>query len=927
MEAFQSDIALALLQDLLERFKSLVIDEAGQIVQFDAEDELKKLERKLLKAQVLLGSFQLTTDKNWQHWVGDVTRVCYDAEDLVDDIVLDAGKTSLLEKILSYFTRGSMARKIQELQDRLEDIISGLDMVNKTKQRAQQCYLGEFVYGNEQLLLTEKLFGRDADKENIISMLLEQTISSVSIVGMDGLGKTTLAQNMLYDSRIQEKFHHRVWVRVSAKFDLRKITDFILHRRQECEYSFLPEKIHCLFHDLYMGKSILIVLDDLWDVKYDDWRSFRSLFLRSSGCKVLLTTSNPNVTTVTKATPYHLQLMKDEDCQALIMDRVFSSNNLSERQLVILEDIAVAVAQKCKGLPLAANVLGLHLSSGRRDDEWMNFLDRDICELRVFKEEIFPAFRLNNPCLASHLKKCLAYCSLFPHDYDFKKENLVQLWMSEGFFLPQRMTSLEQIGSDCFDELLWRSVFQLSHVGDQELPTYKMHEFIRRFAEFVASDTCFRWEEGQSSFSVPWYKTARHLSLLCDCIKPAFLKYIENCDGLRTFLLLSEKGTQIGQLPYSLFQKLVRLRVLDLSHTDIDELPESLGRLKYLRYFDASQTHILRLPKSVTNLHQLQVLRLRECYKLLELPKNIKNLTNLLHLDVDIKGLRCRPASIGSLSCLKTLPSFAVCKKVGYRIAELKNLKNLCGTICLSNLENVKDGAEARDAMICDKPYIKRLELEWSRFSRDGSIEMDVLAGLQPDKNLKELQVINYGGSSFPAWLTSPSCMLVSIYMQNCRQDDFLPSLGQLPFLKTLHVEGMHSVKYVDYHFCGESTTGAFPSLESLKIQDMMCLMSWYPLSDNSLLQLRDLTIEDCPSLFSMQSLKHMSSLQELVINCCPGLETLPQLPGSVQSLIIFGSDMVKQRCQIEEGPEWNMIKTIPYVEIDYESMFPGDSS
>ncbi|XP_021774936.1 putative disease resistance RPP13-like protein 1 isoform X1 [Chenopodium quinoa] len=924
------DFALALLQDLLERFKFLVFEEAGQVVQFDAEDELKKLKRKLLKAETLFDSFQLTPNNTWQHWVGEVTGVCYDAEDLVDDIVLGASKTSVIEKMFSFFERRKMAQQIQELQGRLEDIISGLDMVNRTNQQALQCSLGcykEIAHTREQIRVPVRLFGRESDKEKIVSMLLEETLITVSIVGMGGLGKTTLAQSIQDDSRIQEKFHRIVWISVSAEFDMTKITDFILNRRQEGEYSFHPERIQSSFGDLYLGRSILFVLDDLREVKGNDWCSFCHYFLCSSGSKALLTTSNPNVTSITNATPYHLQMMKDEDCQVLIMDRALSFNNISERKLVILEDIAGAMAQKCKGLPLAANILGLLLSSKHDDDDWVTLSEKDICELSIFKEEIFPAFRLSNPNLASHLKKCLAYCSLFPRDYDFEKDNLVQLWMAEGFLLPQGMTNLEQIGCEYFNELLWRSVFQLSHLGDQEMPSYKIHEFIHRFAEFVASDTCFRLAKGEWSCSAPLYKKVRHLSLLCDCIKLPFLKEIEKCDGLRTFLLLSEHGTQIGQVPYSFFQKLVRLRVLDLSHTNIDELPESLGRLKHLRYLDASQTHILRLPNSASDLHGLQVLKLSGCSELRELPKQIKNLTNLIHLDVDMRKLRCMPASIGSLSCLKTLPAFMVGKKEGYRITELKNLKHLRGTIYLGKLEYVRDGAEAREAMICDKPFIKRLELEWSRCSRDGSVQMDILSGLQPHKNLKELLLINYGGSRFPVWLTSPSCLLVSIHVQFCKQDDVLPSLGQLLFLKTLNIEGMDRVKCVDNHFCGEGRNEAFPSLESLKIQDMMCLARWFKLPDNSMPQLRELTIEDCPNLLSMQSLKHMNSLQTFELNRCMELMSLPELPVSIQSLIITDCDMVKQRCQPEEGPDWSSIRAIPYVEIDYETVVPQASS
>lgn len=926
MEKFQSEYALASVQDLLSRFNSLVIAEASQVVFFDTEDELKRLERKLLKAQIMLNSFQVGTSKQEQQWAGDVTRVCYDAEDLVDELMLglEPSNTSILDKIFSY-TRGSiMSRKIQQLQDKMDEILSGFDMLNKTK----QCNLNECVHRMVPILNPEqKLYGRDEDKEKIITLLLEETIKSVSIVGMGGLGKTTLALNVQQDSRIKDKFDHIIWVSVSAKYDLSKIGSSILHPSQVNETSFLSaERIQSLFHQLRVGRSVLIVLDDLWDVKFIDWATFCTLFLPSPGCKVLFTTHNPKVASVTKATPYYLELMRDEDCQALIVERALSHNrSLSDRQRVKMGEIAAEMAIKCKGLPLAAYILGQFLSSKSCEDDWRSLSERDIYDLKVYKEEIFPAFRLHNTDFGSHLKRCLAYCSLFPHNYDFDRDNLVQLWVAEGFILPQGRSGLKEIGCDYFDELYWRSIFQPSNVGngDHEVHTYRMHDFIHRFAEFVSSDICFRLEEGNRSLSVAWYKKARHLSLLCHSVQ-LFLKDIEKCGGLRTFLLPSEHGTEVGKVPYSLFEKLGQLRVLDLSDTDVDELPESLGRLHHLRYLDLSLSLIQMLPESTSNLLGLQVLKLRECYELLELPKNIKNLTNLQHLEVDIRRLRGKPASLGNLTHLQILPVFIVGKSEGYCISELKNLKFLRGTISLADLKNVKDGAEAKEAMLFDKPFIKRLELEGSR-SSNGSLSMDVLAGLQPHKNLAELEVSNYSGSSFPSWLTSPSCTLVSIHVQNCQQFDFLPSLGQLPWLKTLHMQDV-SVKSMDYHFCGEEINGgAFRSLESLKIKDFRYLESWDRLPGNSMLKLCDLAIEDCPKLYSMQPLTHMNLLQMLEINRCPALESLPQLPTSIKSLIVIQSDMVKRRCQ-PDGPEWDMIKEIQTVEIDYITVaVPGD--
>lgn len=918
MEVFRSTYALNLLQDFMERCKSLVIDEVVHIVQTDTSEEVNKLEEKLLLARGLLDNFKWTADdgRHWQQWVGKVTGVCYEAEDLVDDITLDATKVSSVHQtVLSFFSRGSMARKIQEFRDKLELIIKGLDRVNGTNQQhSRGHYPTHFVVGKQQVLHPEEVFGRDQDKAAIITMLLEHDDNSsrsnktISVVGMVGLGKTSLAQYVLDDPRIRDNFHTIVWVSVNDAFNLQEMTDIFSMRLKDDNDCARP------------GSGVLIVLDDLWEVKDNEWRLFSCQFSKFSGSKVLITTNNLKVAQVTRSVQYHLQMVKVEDCQALILNKaLLSSGNIPKFRHEFLTDTAQEMAEKCKGLPAVADIVGRLLSSRCADEfneEWKTYPHKDISELGVLEERIFPAFRLNCLYLPSQLKKCLAYCALFPYEYDFKKDSLVQLWMAEGFFLPQSSTSVEHVGYEYFQELLSRSVFQLSGGPDnQEMPSYNMHEFIHRFAESMASYTCCQLKRVGSASSVDWHNTARHLSLLCDCVTSLLLNKIEKCNGLRTLLLLSDHVTHVDRVPYSLFQRLKRLRVLDFSSSDIDELPESLGRLMHLRYLDASETCILRLPESASELHRLQVLKLSGT-RLRKLPEKTKNLTNLIHLVVDMRGLRYMPPSIGSLSYLKTLSFFIVGKKEGYRITELNNLKFLSGTVCLTNLEQVKDGAEAREAMICDKASIKRLELKWRSCSRDDSIVIDILAGFQPHQYLEELQVTNYGGTSFPAWITSPSYKLVSIHIQKCRKVCVLPSLGQLPCLKTLHIEGLDLVEYVDYRFCGEGTTGAFPSLESLTISDMKGLLRWSTLPENSMSELSVLIVEKCPSISSIQSLKHMNKLQTLEINRCPALISLPELPVSIQKLIITASDTMTQNWQ-HEGRQWCSIKENLYVEID----------
>ena len=142
------------------------------------------------------------------------------------------------------------------------------------------------------------------------------------------------------------------------------------------------------------------------------------------------------------------------------------------------------------------------------------------------------------------------------------------------------------------------------------------------------------------------------------------------------------------QLP--MFKK---LRVLSLRKYHINKLPDSIGELRYLRYLNLADTKIASLPKSITDLINLQIMILRNCSELSELFPSMGKLISLRHLD--IKGIKpigeIMPSGMQELKYLETLSNFIVGKDSGSHLKELKNLKLLCGELCISQLENVTD--------------------------------------------------------------------------------------------------------------------------------------------------------------------------------------------------------------------------------------------
>ncbi|KAL3534766.1 hypothetical protein ACH5RR_003227 [Cinchona calisaya] len=947
--AIEAGIAQASLQVLLERITDFAVKETSLILGVD--DEIRRLQRTLQKIRAMLdlvGRNQLnllnnSSNEAWKMWVADVEKLSYNAEDILDEISLDIlqvnadhlndpNKNYQVRNMLLSSFKLTMPHEIGKIRKELEDIATEMDSVVMTKLSEMDSYkistkspLRSNCFATSSLVNEEFVVGRENDKEEIIKMLLtakvnRSNVSVIPLVGMGGIGKTTLAQIVYNDNRVVQNFDLRIWISVSVDFDVIRITKSIIESLtgKRCKLSDL-DPIQSKLQSLLSGKKFLLLLDDYWTEKYGDWDVLCGPFrVGLRGSKVLVTTRSTIVASILGTFPaFHLKFLNDKDCWELMKRRAFSNKDPEEN--MNLEEIGRKIAKKCSGLPLAAKSLGGILHFQFNEEEWESVLNSGMWDLPQDKDGIFSSLLISYHFLPAHLRKCFAYCSIFPSNHEFDMDELILLWMAEGFIQPRGGKRLEDIGCDYFNELIWRSFFQFSHVNLHNQSVYKMHDLIHCMAQLVSANTCICLRDDTSHWH-PASTNARHLSLCLPNVQQMVSKASTLCKNLRSLLVISKNCKSTMQLPYELFLKVRFLRVLDLSCMDIYEIPDSVEYLKHLRFLNLSENHIQRLPESISNLIGLQTLKLKNCFEFLELPTNFKKLTNLRHLHLDVKNqLNYMPSDFGNLVNLQTLYAFIVGKDRGCGIGQLGNMKFLRGSICITNLENVLSVMEANEANLCMKPFLDSLWLEWNN-SGDRIDQQEVLAGLQPHPNLKELTIINYSGLMFPSWLGDPLYKLRSIHIQSCKYCSILPSLGQLPLLKHLCIEDMSSLVLVDHHFCGCGPIKGFPSLELLIFQNMPNLMEWKGLDCCDLLHLHELTFTNCQRLTSLPSLHNLSSLNKLNISRCPKLQALPEqgLPVSLQSLIILDSAIIRERCRVEEGEDWYKINRIPKIEIDY---------
>ncbi|XP_054816692.1 putative disease resistance protein At3g14460 [Prosopis cineraria] len=716
---------------------------------------------------------------------------------------------------------------------------------------------------------------------------------------MGGLGKTTLAQYVYNDVRVQDGFKLKAWVCVSDDFDVTRVTRAIieaitLSNDDSKDLNVLQNKLK----EMLTGKKFFLVLDDLWNEKFIEWEALQTPFkFGASGSKILITTRSDIVSSTVRSTKTHsLIYLKEEDSWLLFKEYALSNGD-AHFSNVDIEAIGREIIKKCKGLPLALKTVGSLLHTKSSIEEWNDILRSEIWE--EGKDIITSALRLSYHHLPFLFKRCFAYCSIFPKDYEFSKEHLIELWMAENFFSAQQRKDLKVVGDQLFHDLLSRSFFQHSS-GDKTC--YVMHDLIHDLAKNASGDFCFRLQEAKAQNPL---KVTRHFSYIQENFGDSARKFeiISNAEKLRTFMhdLSSDPFLFVSN---NMIQDLLLifrcLRVLNLSgYSNIIKLPKSIGKLKHLRYLNLSKTGIKRLPNSICSLYNLQTLKLGFCKDLEELPNKLHKLINLRHLDFCETKVKNMPKRMGELRNLQVLSSFVVgdCEETG--IKQLGDL-DLGGALSILDLQNVTDSKDCLVANLKNKRHLEELAFGWSMKNGESHKGSDVLENLQPPQNLKKLSISNFEGPSFPNWLTDNTLsFIVSLELMDCKYSSSLPSLGLLSTLKSLSIVGLDSVVAVGPEFYGNDfCTTPFVSLEILRFEEMKGWEKWNCEDvHGSFPCLQEFYLKGCPKLRELQIPAQLPSLTSLIISNCKQLVASLLRAPSVHELMLLNCGKVQLEC------------------------------
>ncbi|CAK9184025.1 unnamed protein product [Ilex paraguariensis] len=676
-------------ENVLSNLGSYAVQQIG--LAWGAKKELRKLEITMstVKNVLLDAEEQQITNHAVRGWLERLKEIVYEVDNLEDEFAyknlvdeIESGQRlveihgSTRSKVRKFFSRSNpfvfsygMGQKMKDVRERLDGIVAESKDFNFTTKvvekqvqtrRRQETY--SFVRGME-------VVGREIDKEAIIQILMssseEEKIHVIPLVGMGGLGKTTLAQWIYSDKRVASQFKQRIWVYVSVDFDIKSIVVQILNAvgDNECDKLAFEQLQNCLQQKLG-GQKFLLVLDDVWNEDRAEWIKLRDLLMFGAGGSMIVVTTRSNkvASIMGTCTPHILKGLSNDDCLSLFVRWAFNEGDDRKHQNLV--NIGREIVKKCGGVPLAARTLGGLLYLKFNVDGWMLVRDSEIWAIVQNENDIMPVLRLSYDQMPSYLKQCFAYCSLFQKDEKIEKWRLIYLWIAQGLIqLSHHNEKLEDIGESYITELVNRSFLQEDSQG-----YYKMHDVVHDLAQYVAGGECFTI----NSITEPIPERVKHAVFGLSLEDLEIVKSM----NLRTILL---SGRSCGRYVQTIVSSFRYVRVLELNCL-VGDMPSSIGELKHLRYLFVKTYDETTLPESISKLLNLQYLELRMPYqRFFELPQGVGKLIFLQCLCLDDIPLVCFPDEIRSLVSLQQL-----------RISQLKlhslpqKIKNLP---CLRYLE------------------------------------------------------------------------------------------------------------------------------------------------------------------------------------------------------------------------------------------------
>ncbi|KAJ1276833.1 hypothetical protein BS78_05G246100 [Paspalum vaginatum] len=640
-------------------------------------------------------------------------------------------------------TRHEIAVKIRNLNKRIDNIskdkvFSSLANTEPTgtvlvpKQRRSSNLIEPNLVGKEVIQACRKVV-------DLVLAHKEKKSYKLAIIGTGGVGKTTLAHKIYNDKKIKGFFNRQAWVCISKDYSEVTILQEIL-RRIEVNYmqDESIEELQSKLEQAIKGKTFFLVLDDMW--KSDPWINLLRIPLYAAATGIILLTTRLDTVSVE-------------------IGLLWKSMEINEENEVQhLQDLGKDIVRRCGVLPLAIKVIANKVLACKDQTEnaWKKILGKDAWSMSKLPNEIIGALYLSYEELPHHLKQCFVYCALFPEDAVIYRDDILRMWLAEGFIDEEDGRLLEDTAEDYYYDLIYRNLLQVDN-SMADLSACRVHDLLRHLACHLSKQECFVGDP--------------------ESIKTNVISRFRRISIVSTKAMVVLPGMEKDKYKVRTWR------------TSYNIVPSCIGRLIHLRLLDLDGTDIISLPESIGSLLSLQILNLQRCKSLHILRSGIIQLCSLRRLGLRSTPINQLPKGVRKLKFLNDLEGFPISVGSDYNngMQDGWDLEELGPIMQLRRFDMIKlerAGPCGNDSLLVNKRYLKQLAVTCTESTEDSYAEDDVIniekafeSPIHAD-DLEDLAFFNFFGRRFPTWLDT-STLLPSLKYLNLLVSH--PVLGTKP--------------------------------------------------------------------------------------------------------------------------------------------------
>ncbi|KAJ3690948.1 hypothetical protein LUZ61_020112 [Rhynchospora tenuis] len=843
-------MAEAVLSHVVNKLEDLMHGDPESL--YGMSDDIRWMKRELKKLLGFLkdGNVKQKEDAEVKSWIENVREVTNGVADLVDNYLFRANRFP--HSFSSIHSRHSFFKKVDEIKQKINGLLAQrltLGLVNlgashyMPEPRSRECV---YVEGDDDV--STSIVGFGEERKTIIGQLTSSgdQLLVLSLVGIHGIGKTTLARSVYQSPEIKRTFIARAWVFVTKHCTVidvlkntikelvmipKKIKGQTLSKRSKCiideikeDYSlerWSEEDIKLALHELIKIKGkCLIIMDDVRSKEL--WERIQTSFVTTdNGSRVLLTTRSVEIGKHVgpNGAAHDLRLLNENESRLLFLKRIYPEDIVHEFMVDLKED-GEQLLRICGGLPMHLVLLGSLLSrKAKTVGVWS-----EVLETLSFQPNNVLHFCYDE--LPLELKPCFLYIGAFEEGSEVKASQLKRLWMAESLVLDKESNQERDIKANRYlEELSKRSLVQVTKRKYNGKPSrIRVHRLLQELCGIVSKENNFLNAEGRCSKrspDPPTVITARRVAFHGVIPNTYFDPLSSNLTtpSLRTFMCFGS-----SKLQHRLGQYLEGLRLLTVIDVEgekrLTTLPSEISNLihlRYLRWIVHSNQGVKFLP-SLENLHNLQTLATNATITIEDGLGGLKSIRCLTH------------AKCGLL--------------VAKQLIKLTNLKRLKITF--------------NQAVILN-PFEKQRTLEsLSLFGEEGSIPMEAFTVFPALHKLKIYGILT-DSKPLPAHTSFPQGLTKLTLAYSCLTKDPMPTLEKLPNLMILSLEDKaYDGKYM---VCSEA---GFPQLLRLVLKKLEKLEDW-EVASGAMKRLRSLVIEGCRRLKILpEGLQQINTLKEI---------------------------------------------------------------